>query len=109
MTRDDLLATIRDAAEEDLAGWIGACAEAQALAQVRIQAGETRATDGSEVPTEGNGNLSASEAARRLGVSKDVLYKRARDRRLPFAMHIGRRVLFDARGLERWRRRHLDS
>ena len=47
-------------------------------------------------------NLSAQEAARRLGVSKDYLYRHAR--RLPFARRIGRRLLFSAKGLERWNR-----
>ena len=43
-------------------------------------------------------NLSIDEAARRLGVSKDFLYRT----KLPFKVRIGRRVLFSARGLERW-------
>lgn len=47
-------------------------------------------------------NLSVQEAARRLGVSKDYLYRHAR--RLPFARRIGRRLLFSAQGLERWNR-----
>jgi hypothetical protein len=45
-------------------------------------------------------NLGADEAARRLGVSVDWLYKS----KLPFKVKIGRRVLFSARGLERWNR-----
>ncbi len=45
-------------------------------------------------------NLSIDEAARRLGVSKDFLYRT----KLPFRVRIGRRVLFSARGLERWNR-----
>jgi len=51
------------------------------------------------VPTR-DGNLSAHEAAVRLGVSKSYLYRHAS--RLPFARKIGRRVLFSANGLERW-------
>ena len=47
-------------------------------------------------------NLSVQEAARRLGVSKDYLYRHAR--RLPFARRVGRRLLFSAQGLERWNR-----
>ena len=43
-------------------------------------------------------NLSAREAARRLGLSQDYLYRS----KLPFKVRIGRRVLFSARGLERW-------
>ena len=48
-------------------------------------------------------NLSAPDAAHRLGVSVDWLYKH--HRKLPFARKIGRRVLFSARGLENWNRR----
>ena len=45
-------------------------------------------------------NLSVKEAARRLGVSSAYLYKNARQ--LPFAIRIGRRLLFSAQGLDRW-------
>ena len=45
-------------------------------------------------------NLSAQKAARSLGVSLAWIYKNAR--RLPFTLRIGRRLLFSARGLERW-------
>lgn len=48
-------------------------------------------------------NLVVAEAARRLGVSRDWLYRHAK--RLPFAVRIGRRLLFSARGLERWNSR----
>jgi len=47
-------------------------------------------------------NLSVEDAARRLGVSRDYLYRQAG--KLPFAVRIGRRLLFSARGLERWNR-----
>jgi excisionase family DNA binding protein len=52
-------------------------------------------------------NLSAKEAARRLGVSRDFLYKATKARRLPFAIRIGRRVVFDPRGLDRWKRQRM--
>ena len=48
-------------------------------------------------------NLGIAEAAERLGVSKDFLYRRAK--RLPFTRRIGRRLLFSAQGLEAWNRR----
>jgi integrase/predicted DNA-binding transcriptional regulator AlpA len=51
------------------------------------------------------GNLSAKEASRRLGISPDWLYKQTRAGRLPFASRIGRRTMFDAAGLERWRQK----
>ena len=47
-------------------------------------------------------NISADEAARRLGLSKDWLYRHADE--LPFTIKIGRRVLFSAPGLEKWTR-----
>jgi excisionase family DNA binding protein len=49
-------------------------------------------------------NLSAEEAARRLGLSKDWLYRHADS--LP-SVRIGRRVLFSASGLERWNRQRM--
>ena len=47
-------------------------------------------------------NLDVRHAAHRLGVSTSWLYREAH--RLPFAVRIGRRVLFSARGLEQWSR-----
>ena len=47
-------------------------------------------------------NVSAKEAASRLGISTAYLYRNARH--LPFALRIGRRLLFSLRGLERWNR-----
>jgi predicted DNA-binding transcriptional regulator AlpA len=49
-------------------------------------------------------NLSAQEAARRLGLSTDYLYRS----KLPFKVRIGRRVLFSAKGLERWNRQRRE-
>jgi hypothetical protein len=45
-------------------------------------------------------NLSAAEAARRLGLSKDYSYRN----RVPFKVTIRRRVLFSAKGLAGWNR-----
>ena len=50
-------------------------------------------------------SLDVDEAARRTGMSVSWLYKNAR--RLPFAAKQGRRVVFSARGLERWRTRRM--
>lgn len=46
----------------------------------------------------GDENLKIDEAARRLGVSVDYLYRHS----MPFRVRIGRRLLFSSRGLERW-------
>ena len=104
VTRADLLEAIQDATPESLPVWVGACAEAQALAQARITAGEPPPIVGSARATGTPRNLSASEAARRVGISTDYLYKEAREGRLPFAVRFGRRVVFDEEGLERWNR-----
>ena len=104
MTRDDLLAAIRDARPESLPTWVGACAEAQAFALARLVQKQAGIDAGTPVTPGANGNLSASEAAKRLGVSRDFLYKGARAGRLPFAKRIGSRILFDPAGLERWDR-----
>lgn len=53
--------------------------------------------------TEPDRNLSAEEAAQRLGMSRDYLYRHAAN--LPFTVRIGSRVLFSERGLERWNAR----
>jgi len=42
------------------------------------------------------------EAATQLGVSVSWLYRRSS--KLPFVVRIGRRLLFSARGLDRWNR-----
>lgn len=57
--------------------------------------GRIEARDPDETPDE---NLTIDEAARRLGISKDFLYRHD----LPFKVRIGRRVLFSARGLSKW-------
>ena len=98
--RQELAGAVRSAGVGDLPGLIGVLAEMEALAQLALKTARERedrvAADAPEK------NLSASEAARRLGMSRDWLYRNAG--RLPFSVRIGRRVLFDARGLERWNR-----
>jgi excisionase family DNA binding protein len=55
-----------------------------------------------EAPAPAEAPLSAAAAARRLGVSKDFLYRWAREGRLPFARRVGGRVIFLEKELERW-------
>lgn len=99
MTQVDLVALVADCPQEDLARLIGALESAGVLAWARfLQPPENTRSRGSS--EEAERNLSAGEAAGRLGMSRDWLYKNAS--RLPFSVRIGRRVLFSARGLERW-------
>ena len=60
----------------------------------------TRSSAPSGIPDQ---NLSAAEAAFRLGMSRDWVYRHAR--KLPFASKIGSRLVFSEKGLERWNRR----
>ena len=98
MTPAEVLAELpriaREADSADLPALIGALERAKAEAWARLAA---PASAGSGV-----GNLSATEAARRLGLSKDWLYRNAAE--LPFAVRIGRRVVFNAAGLDKWTR-----
>ena len=68
-----------------------AAASARLLAMPPVSSGRTTGPDE---------NLDVAEAARRLGVSKDWLYRHANG--LPFTVRVGRRLVFSARGLERW-------
>lgn len=106
MTLSDAIADLprlaREVDQAELPRLRAALAEADSIALLRLvtppmNTGELAESDAAR-------SLSASEAARRLGVSPDYLYKQAKARRLPFAVRIGRRVVFDARGLDRWRR-----
>jgi integrase len=92
-----LPALVREVPSKALPGVVGALAAAQAEALARIVAGSSLTT--APGPAE---NLPVAEAARRLGVSRDWVYRNAPS--LPFAVRIGRRLLFDARGMERWNR-----
>jgi helix-turn-helix protein len=56
-------------------------------------------------PTVPDENLSIDEAARRLNVSKDWLYRHGPI--LPFRVKIGSRVMFSAAGLARWNRQRM--
>ena len=83
-----------DCPPEDLPGLMGELERLRVSAWLRATKPQERAVSG---PDE---NLSIKEAARRLGVSVDWLYRNAA--RLPFTVRICRRVLFSARGLEKW-------
>ncbi len=77
-----------------------------AALSARLSTATARLLDPLETKPSGNTadeNLSVEEAARRLGVSRNYLYRHFK--RLPFGVRIGRRVLFSARGLDRWNRK----
>lgn len=94
----DLAEAIAMATPAELCALVGKLREAELLAEVRLRSGA--APMNGSGPGEEDHNLPAREAARRLGVSLPYLYKHAPE--YPFARRIGRRVLFDARGLAAW-------
>ena len=93
----DLVALVRDADPAALPALILTLLQAQSVATARLMADMRSSGDGRAASPDVN--LSAEEAARRLGVSIDYLYKH---KNLPFRVEIGRRVVFSAAGLERW-------
>lgn len=87
---------IRAADAHELPAIVGELEALKAVAWSRMIAPPRERDEGADL------NVSADEAARRLGLSKDYLYRHADE--LPFTVKIGRRVLFSARGLEKWNR-----
>jgi predicted DNA-binding transcriptional regulator AlpA len=91
----DLARVVAAAPRDQLPQIIGELERAKAAAWMAMQAQPV-----TTAPPTVDRNISADEAAQRLGMSKDWLYKNAEH--LPFAVRIGRRVLFSTKGMERW-------
>lgn len=104
MTLPDLFGALprfaREVPADDLPTLLGRLAEAEAVVRLRLNTVLPASSKGNGDADE---NLSATEAARRLGVSRDWLYKTD----LPFKVRIGRRVVFAAVALERWNRQRM--
>ena len=104
MSRSDIRSLVDETPAPELPQLIGELEAARAAAWARLTApAADKATDviGQEAR-----NLDITEAAKRLGISKDWLYRHASD--LPFALRIGRRLVFDSVALERWNRRRVE-
>lgn len=91
---------IRETAADELPALVGELEAAKVRAWSRLILPEPSSGRQPHVDQ----NICVKDAARRLGVSKEWLYRNARS--LPFAVRIGRRVLFSERGLDRWNRQH---
>lgn len=78
------------------------------LEEIRVTA-LARLTAHEPVPQQSDELLDIAEAARRLGVSRDFLYRNQRD--FPFSRRLGRRLLFSARGVDNYitQQKHIDS
>jgi hypothetical protein len=80
---------------------LGALVEREERLRLKLR---TVTAAGTVTATEPDVNIPVEEAAQRLGVSTDYLYRN----RLPFKVRIGRRVLCSVRGLERWNRQRQE-
>lgn len=94
-----LEAVVARASSGDLAFLMGQFERLRAIALVSLISARS-----TEAKHDADENLSAKEAARRLGVSADWLYKA----NVPFKVRIGSRVLFSAAGLEKWNRQRSE-
>jgi predicted DNA-binding transcriptional regulator AlpA len=70
-----------------------------ARADIVAEALARRQRNGTSPPADA---LGIAEVMRRTGMSNNWLYRHVRAGALPFARRLGRRVTFDAAGLERW-------
>lgn len=93
--RDELkpiLAQARTVAPEELPRLLGDLEEVRATALARLTAPQPAADQADEL-------LDVAEAARRLGISEDYLYRHHKD--FAFTRHMGRKLLFSSRGIEK--------
>jgi predicted DNA-binding transcriptional regulator AlpA len=104
MSRSELRSLVEGTPAPELPQLIGDLEAARAAAWARLTA--PAADKPSEALSQAARNLDVAEAAKRLGMSRDWLYRHASE--LPFAVRIGRRVVFDSVALERWNRRHTE-
>jgi predicted DNA-binding transcriptional regulator AlpA len=104
MSRSDLRSLVEETPAPELPQLIGELEAARAVAWARLTAPATDKQ--SDVSGQEVRNLDITEAATRLGISKDWLYRHASE--LPFAVRIGRRLVFDSVALERWNRRRVE-
>ena len=77
---------------EELPRLLGDLAEISATASARLSS--------SVVESQPDELLDVEETARRMGVSKDYLYRH--QRKFPFARRIGRKLLFSSSGLDKF-------
>jgi predicted DNA-binding transcriptional regulator AlpA len=96
----DLADLVRAAPIEELPRLAGRLREAELLVDLRLRAWMPEASLRPPQPAEPTGNISAEEAAQRLGVSRSWIYKNAKA--LPFVLRIGRRIVCSPAVLARW-------
>ncbi len=93
----ELKEEIGELAPEQIPAVLGELEELRARAWAQLLTPNGRNPSGIQPADE---LVSAREAARRLGLSLDYVYRHARQ--LPFTVRIGRRLRFSAQGIERF-------
>ncbi len=88
-----LLKAVRELPAEELPDLLGQLEAAKATAWARLTAPSPLAQPHDEL-------LDVAEAARRLGISADYLYRH--QKQYPFTRRQGRRLLFSALGIDRY-------
>jgi excisionase family DNA binding protein len=103
--RDELqgaLVAARELPQEELPKLLGELEEIRCTAMARLNASAPALPLPDEL-------LDVDEAARRLGMSKDYLYRHAES--FPFTRRVGRSLRFSARGIDEYIKpqKHIDS
>lgn len=93
----ELKEEIGDLAPEQIPAVLGELEELKAKAWAQLLTPNGRSRSGIQAPDE---LVNVQEAARRLELSPDYLYRHASQ--LPFTVRIGRRLRFSAQGIERF-------
>ena len=103
--RDELQFVLRDARElpvQELPRLLGELEEVRCTAMARL-------TSPAPVQSQSDELLDVAEAARRLGLSRDYLYRHSHEFR--FTRRVGRKLLFSNSGIEKYIKRQcpIDS
>jgi excisionase family DNA binding protein len=93
----ELKEEIANLTPEQVPDVLGQLEQLKAVAWAQLLTPNGRNPSGIEPPDE---LVNAREAARRLGLSLDYVYRHARQ--LPFAVRVGRQLRFSSRGIERY-------
>jgi predicted DNA-binding transcriptional regulator AlpA len=105
MMRDELQLVLMAAKElppGDLPRLLGELEEIRATAMARLMAPAPQPQQHDEL-------LDTAQAAKRLGISKDFLYRNHRE--FTFTRRVGRRLLFSGLGIDKYikQQKHIDS
>ncbi len=94
----DLARAVTEVSPHDAPVFLGHLEQLKATLWIRILG--ALPSDGQGQGADGDTLIDVTEAARRLSLSEDYLYRH--HKRLPFTVRIGKRILFSSKGIERY-------